>query len=75
VWVLYRSVPISPERYEQIQRIPEGRSTQRAAADRLGLSSRRMKSLVCRYRQQGRHGIVSSKRWQTRQSSVPSTTA
>jgi hypothetical protein len=50
------------ERYEQIQRILEGRTTQRAAADRLGLSYRQMKRLVRRYRQHGPHGIVSSRR-------------
>lgn len=50
------------ERYEQLQRILEGRTTQRAAADRLGLSYRQMKRLVRRYRLHGPHGIVSHKR-------------
>lgn len=50
------------ERYEQIQHILEGRTTQRAAADRLGLSYRQMKRLVRRYRQHGPHGIVSTRR-------------
>jgi hypothetical protein len=42
--------------------VAEGRTTQRAAAERLGLSYRQMKRLVRRYRQQGPHGIVSSQR-------------
>jgi molybdenum-dependent DNA-binding transcriptional regulator ModE len=50
------------DRYEQIQRILEGRASQCAAAESLGLSYRQLKCLVRRYRLQGPHGIVSRKR-------------
>jgi len=50
------------ERWRLVQAIREGRLTQRAAPDRLGLSVRQVKRLCPAIRQRGAGGPVSRKR-------------
>jgi len=50
------------ERFEQIQRVIEGRSSQRAAAERLSISYRQFKRLMQCLRAQCPQGITSRRR-------------
>jgi transposase len=60
------------DRLQVIQRVIEGRMTQRAAATSLGIGYRTMKRLVANYRQRGAAGLVSGKRGRPSNHRLPS---